>query len=135
MTPPAAPRPSAAPCRVLVADDNPDAADSLALFLGLLGHQTRTAYTGPDALATADAFAPDAVFLGLKLAGVDGVAVARELAGRPDGTRPRLLVALSGFTRDDDRKRALAAGCHHYFLKPVNPADLAALLESGCGPA
>jgi DNA-binding response OmpR family regulator len=112
--------------RVLIADGNIDAAESLALLLRLHGHDSTVAFTGLDAVATAHTFRPDAVFLSITLPGLDGYEVCRRLS--TNGSRPRLLVALTGFGTEAERQAALAAGFDHHFLKPADPQMLLALL-------
>jgi len=112
--------------RVLVVDDNQDAADSLAALLATLGHSTRTAYSGRAALAAARDFDPDWVLLDIGLPDMDGHEVARALAADPQLCRARR-VAVSGWGSDADRKRSQAAGFAHHLTKPVDPAALLAL--------
>jgi two-component system CheB/CheR fusion protein len=120
---------AAEPLRVLVADDNRDLVDSLCLLLELLRHQARGVYGGAAALEAARTFRPHVVLLDLGLPDLDGFAVARRLRteAQLDGV---LLVALTGWTREQDRQRAREAGFDHYLLKPVTTADLERLLAS-----
>ena len=113
--------------RVLVVDDSEDAADSLALLLEMHGHQTRVAYSGPDALDAARAFEPHAVLLDIGLPGMDGYEVARRL--REGEARGAVIIAVTGYGRAEDRTRALAAGCDYHLTKPVDPDDLEKLME------
>src|SRR5205814_3084476 len=92
---PAADNGRAAPRRVLVVDDNADAADSLAEYLATAGHEVRTAYAGQEALEAARAYRPEAVLLDIGLPGMDGYEVARRLRQEP-GLERALLVALTG---------------------------------------
>jgi CheY-like chemotaxis protein len=114
-------------CRVLVVDDNEDAAASLALLLRLTGHEIRTATDGATALRAAQEFRPDAVILDLGLPGLDGCAVARQMRGDP-GLAGVFLVALTGFTDEGLRLRSLEAGFDCHFLKPADPEELLRLL-------
>jgi CheY-like chemotaxis protein len=107
--------------RLLVVDDNRDAADSLAVLLGLWGHRPRVAYDGASALRAARAEPPDAVLLDLGMPGLDGYDLAHDL-------RPAALIAVTGFADRAHRDRADAAGFDHFFVKPVDPADLCELL-------
>ena len=132
----AAPAPSgdslatpAAAARVLVVDDNRDAAETLTTFLEMLGWQARTAYDGNDALAAAQSFAPDVVLLDIGLPGMDGYEVARALRADPQVGRARL-IALTGWGAEDDRRRAMAAGFDHHLTKPVDLGVLEDLLRS-----
>ncbi|MBL0427035.1 ATP-binding protein [Ramlibacter alkalitolerans] len=111
--------------RVLVVDDNRDAADTLRMLLDLLGAQARVAHDGESALRLFDDFAPEAVLLDLGMPGMDGYQVARQLRGRhPDW--PGALIALTGWGQENDRRRTREAGFDHHLVKPV---DLPALQE------
>ena len=114
--------------RVLVVDDNRDAADTLALVLEAFGYEVRTAYDAAAALAALRDFAPDAAVLDIGLPGMDGYALAGEVAKAPSGTRPRL-VALTGYGTQQDRERALRAGFDEHLVKPVDPEHLIAALD------
>jgi CheY-like chemotaxis protein len=115
--------------RVLIADSNADAAESLALLLRLCGHDAATAATGPDALAAASTFRPDAVFLALWLPQLDGFEVCRQIRANANGHRPRLLVALTGSGQEQDRQAGLDAGFDHFLLKPADPNQILELLK------
>jgi signal transduction histidine kinase/CheY-like chemotaxis protein len=114
-------------CRVLVADDNHDAADSLALMLRLRGHDTRTAHDGQEAVEAAGQFRPDVALLDLGMPRLNGFDAARRLRAEPWGAT-LLLVALTGWGQDEDRRRAAEAGFDHHLTKPVAPADLEEVL-------
>ncbi len=115
--------------RVLVVDDNVDGAESAAMLLKLDGHDVRVAHTGPDALAVAHEFVPDVVVLDIGLPGMDGYAVARAL--REDRVVAHVrLIAVTGYGRDDDRRRAQAAGFDDHLVKPVDIETLSALLAT-----
>jgi signal transduction histidine kinase/DNA-binding response OmpR family regulator len=121
------------PRRVLVVDDNVDGAESLATLLKLLGHEVHVAHDGPAALrATADV-RPEVVFLDIGLPGMDGYEVARRL--RRPGRNEALLVALTGYGQDEDRRRSREAGFDHHLVKPVDPAVLEELLAGTAVPA
>jgi CheY-like chemotaxis protein len=107
-----------APCRILVVDDNVDAAESLAVLLRLEGHEVRVAGDGPAALAAAQADPPEMVVLDLGMPGMDGFEVARRLRGQP-GPDGVLLVALTGWAQEDDRRRCYEAGFDGHLPKPV----------------
>lgn len=109
--------------RILVVDDNVDAAESLSLLLSLEGHVVRVAYDGPAVLKAADAFQPEVVLLDIGLPRMDGYEVARRLRERPEMEKV-LLVALTGYGQDADRRRSQQAGFHAHLVKP---ADLGAL--------
>jgi PAS domain S-box-containing protein len=108
--------------RVLVVDDNVDAANVLAHLLRLAGHEVSLAYDGPAALAAATAVPPDLVLLDIGLPGMDGYAVAERL--RASGHARAALVALSGYGREDDIRRSRAAGFDHHLVKPIDFAEL-----------
>jgi len=120
--------------RVLVVDDNKDAAESLALLLRVAGHDVRVCQDGPSALRTAAEYYPEAVLLDIGLPGMNGYEVARRLRGQPD-TERALLVALTGYGQDEDQRRAREAGFDHHFVKPADLEALAALLASSGTPA
>jgi signal transduction histidine kinase/ActR/RegA family two-component response regulator len=111
--------------RILVVEDNRDAAESLAALLDIWGHEVRTAYDGLAALRHAEGMAPDLILSDLGLPGMDGYELARQLRARPAFGRV-VLVALTGYGRDEDRRRAVEAGFDHHLVKPP---DLSALLE------
>jgi PAS domain S-box-containing protein len=119
-----------APRRVLVVDDNTDAADSLAGLLRMRGHKVEIAYDGRSAVALARARPPEVVVLDIGLPGEDGYAIARRLRADPAllGT---LLVALTGYGQAEDRRRSQEAGFDAHLVKPVVLAELDALLASG----
>ena len=118
-----------APKRVLVADDNRDAADSLGTLLGLLGAEVRVVYDGPEAVAAAAAYRPAVAFLDIGMPTLDGHEVARRVRRLPGG-RDVTLIALTGWGQEDDRRRAAAAGFDHHLTKPADPAAVRALLAS-----
>jgi signal transduction histidine kinase len=107
----------AASCRALVIDDNQDSADTLAMMLDLLGHETRRLYDPHAAVDTVEAFAPDVVFLDIGMPGLSGYDVARMLRATPAGKR-LVLVAVTGWGQPDDRRRTGEAGFDHHLVKP-----------------
>lgn len=115
--------------RVLVVDDNVDAADSLGMILRLNGHQVAIAHDGPGALAAAESFQPEAVLLDIGLPVLDGYEVARRLR-RSDAGAGLLLVAVSGYGQEEDRLRSREAGFDHHLTKPVAFADLEDVLRT-----
>jgi|GEM_PF-905382 len=115
--------------RVLVVDDNVDSAESMALLLSLDGHDVRTAFDGPSALAVAAEFQPEAVLLDIGLPGMDGYEVAKQMRGLP-GLQKALMIAVTGYGQADDRARSKAAGFDHHLVKPVDPEILSALLAA-----
>ena len=113
----------ASPRRVLIVDDNEDAANSLAMILKLGGHETASVYTAVDALQRAAVFRPDVVLLDIGLPGMDGYEVAQKMRELP-GLRDIRLVAVTGYGRSDDRLRARDAGFDDHLTKPVEFAVL-----------
>jgi PAS domain S-box-containing protein len=120
-------RAAAAPLRILIVEDNIDAAASLALLLRLWGHDVEIAYEATSALAIAERSRPDVVLSDLGLPGVDGYELARRLRSEPAFGRV-VLVALSGYGRAEDQRRALDAGFDHHLVKPPDLARLTELL-------
>jgi len=116
--------------RVLVVDDNRDAADSLAIVLEACGHAVCTAYGGRQALEEVPRFRPDWVLLDIGMPGIDGNEVARRLRATPEGARLKL-VAVTGWGQEEDRRLTQAAGFDAHLVKPVEPAALLDLLSSG----
>jgi CheY-like chemotaxis protein/two-component sensor histidine kinase len=118
--------------RILVVDDNRDAADTLAELVRMLGHEAATAFDGPGALSAARADPPDVVLCDIGLPGMDGYAVARALRAEM-GARVRL-VAVSGYAQAEDRERALDAGFDAHVAKPADPERIAQVLDGGEPP-
>jgi CheY-like chemotaxis protein/two-component sensor histidine kinase len=119
--------PAAASRRILVVDDNEDAADCLALLLKMQGHDVRTAHDGLDAVEAAIAFEPDAVLLDIGLPKLNGYEAGARIRALPFGDRV-LLVALTGWGRDSDRDRATDAGFDAHLVKPADQLALSALI-------
>jgi signal transduction histidine kinase/CheY-like chemotaxis protein len=113
--------------RVLVVDDNVDAAQSLAVLLNLWGHEVCTAHDGAAALEAAQAWQPEVVLLDIGLPGMDGYEVARRLRAAQGPARP-LLVALTGYAQEEDRRRSREAGFDRHLVKPADPETLEVLL-------
>jgi PAS domain S-box-containing protein len=128
---PAAAAPPSRGLRVLVVDDNADAAESLATLLELSGHDTRIANDGDEAVRSAHEFRPEIVFLDIGMPGKDGYQVARELRNSPD-TRQAVLVALTGWGAKDDRARSRQAGFDHHLTKPAGLAAVDGLIAQMC---
>ena len=116
-------------CRVLVADDNMDAAISLSRMLSLLHYETRAAYDGLQAVQTAGEFLPDVVLLDIGMPKLSGYDVARRIREAPWG-KDMVLIAVTGWGQAKDKTRAREAGFKHHLIKPVDPSALAQLLAS-----
>lgn len=114
--------------RVLVVDDNADSADTLAILVRFMGADVRTANDGRQALAIAGEFRPEIVFLDISLPGMSGYEVAVRLRKSPETCRA-MLVAMTGWSRAEDRQRSREAGCDHHLVKPFDPAVLQELIE------
>jgi CheY-like chemotaxis protein len=108
--------------RVVVADDNRDAADSLQRILSLFGHEVRVAYDGPAAIRLAEEFRPRVAVLDIGMPGTNGYEVARALRERR--IAPITLVALTGWGQESDRRLAMEAGFDYHLTKPVDPEAL-----------
>ncbi len=115
--------------RILVVDDNIDAADSLALLLRVGGNVVHVCNDGAEALAVVAEFRPEVVLLDIGLPGIDGYEVARQLRSRPE-SESVLLVALTGYGQEEDVRRSRDAGFDHHFVKPADLAALTAVFES-----
>jgi CheY-like chemotaxis protein len=111
--------PTGPPVRVLVVDDNVDAAKSLGLLLEESGHAVLTAYDGPTALEAAREFRPNVVLLDIGLPGIDGFEVAKRFRQQPDFGGV-VLVALTGYGQATDKQRSLEAGFNHHLVKPAS---------------
>ncbi len=113
--------------RILIVDDNTDGADSLAMMLKVMGNDTRTAYDGQEGVERADEFRPDVVLLDIGLPKLNGYEACRHIRGQPWGTGV-VLIAMTGWGQDEDRRRSHEAGFDHHLVKPVDPAALMKLL-------
>ena len=116
-----------APLRILVVDDNLDAADSLGMVLRMMGHDVETAHDGLEAMGAATAFRPDVILLDIGLPKLDGYEVARRIREQ-DGGADVVLVALTGWGQEEDRQRSREAGFDLHMTKPVDFKALQKLL-------
>ena len=115
--------------KLLVVDDNRDAADSCSALMELCGHHVQTAYSGQQALELAEVFRPHALLLDIGLPDVDGYQLAKTIRAAPWGERI-VLIALTGWGQEQDRRRAMDAGCDYHLTKPVDPDSVESLLQS-----
>jgi CheY-like chemotaxis protein len=120
--------PSKVARRVLIVDDNVDAADSLRLMLEIRGHDARAAYDGPSALEELSKFDAEIVLLDLGMPHMDGLEVARRIRALPLAAAPRL-IALTGWGQPEDKLRTSEAGFDAHLTKPVDLIALAELIE------
>jgi CheY-like chemotaxis protein len=114
--------------RVLVVDDHPDAATSLAYLLQLLGCNTRAAFNGAKALTIGEEFRPSLVFLDLDMPGLDGIEVLRRAREQGEGFEQSLFVCLTGVADAAARRRCLTAGFDRFVNKPIDVVEIQALL-------
>jgi PAS domain S-box-containing protein len=124
----------AARARLLVADDNRDAATTLATVLEMSGYEVHTAYSGAEALEAGAHFQPQAVLLDIGMPGMTGYETARRIRLEAWGRRV-ILVAVTGWGQDDDKRKAQAAGFDHHLTKPVDPDEIERLLKAALASA
>jgi len=115
--------------RVLIVDDDPDFKRALATLLDMMGYEVRTAQDGLHGLDTVAEFRPHCAVLDVDLPGVDGVEIARRLRRQPWG-RDIVLIAMTGWSRNEDRAAAMLGGFDHFLAKPVDLDELFALLPT-----
>ena len=121
--------PTMPPVRILLVDDNRDAADSMRMLLNQVGAEVRVAHDGAEALEAFEACRPRVVLLDIGMPGMDGYEVARRLRASPLGARAAL-VALTGWGQDEDRRRVREAGFDHHLVKPADFGTLQSLIAS-----
>ena len=114
--------------RVLVVDDNLDAAESLAILMRLAGHEVRMAFDGIEAVKTAETFQPHIVFLDLGLPKLSGSEAARQIRQHP-WSQGMILVALTGWGHDKDRRKSREVGFDDHLVKPANLEDLTKIIN------
>jgi len=119
----------ARPLRLVLVDDNADAADSLSTLLGVQGYHTAVEYDARSALRRARAERPDAMLVDIGLPDIDGYQLAQQLRAMPE-TSGTVLVAITGYGQAGDRERAIAAGFAHHLVKPVDMTALGRVLEA-----
>jgi CheY-like chemotaxis protein len=115
------------PSRILVVDDNRDSVDSLATVLQLQGHDIQTARDGVEAVQAAAAFRPNLVLLDIGLPKMNGYEAAQRIR-QHDWGKTMVLIAMTGWGQDEDKRRALQAGFDHHMTKPVDPVALEKLM-------
>jgi CheY-like chemotaxis protein len=113
--------------RILIVDDNRDAAESLAFLLRILGHEVRSVVSGEEALQVLNAFQSDVILLDLGMPGMTGYDLARRIRERPEGTAA-VLVALSGWGQAEDRQRTKECGFNYHLVKPADLSDIERIL-------
>lgn len=116
--------------RVLIADDNRDAVESLAALLRTVGHDVRIAYDGAEALRIAKEYRPEVAVLDIGMPKMSGHEAARKMRAESWG-QGAVIVALSGWGQEDDKRRSREAGMDHHLVKPLEPATLLRLLTGG----
>ena len=120
--------------RVLIADDNQDAAETLAMLLQIEGHQVHVVHDGRAAVSAFADFNPDVALLDIGMPELSGYEVAKRV--REDPRKQKVtLIALTGWGQDRDKAQALAAGFNHHFTKPVEPSRLTEILRSLAPPS
>ncbi len=117
--------------RILVVDDNRDGADSLAALLGTMGSEVRTVYDGIHAVSAAREFCPDVILMDIGLPGINGYDAARRI--RAQGSSDVVLIAVTGWGQEADRRKAYIAGFDYHLTKPVDATELCDIL-TGAGP-
>jgi len=123
------PRARTLACRILVADDNRDAAESMSTVLRLMGNEVRTVHDGLQAVEEAAAFRPDLVLLDIGMPRLNGYDAARRIRAERWG-KSTLIVAMTGWGQDEDKRRASEAGFDRHFTKPVDPGDIEKLIAA-----
>jgi CheY-like chemotaxis protein len=121
-------REQGSPFRLLIVDDNRDAANSLAVLAQLWGYEVRVAYDGESGLEVARAFRPDCLLLDIGMPRLDGCTLARRIRGEPELAGARL-IAVTAYGMDEYRQRIEEAGFDHCLIKPVDPDEIERLVK------
>ncbi|MHC5541194.1 response regulator, partial [Singulisphaera rosea] len=119
--------------KILVVDDNEDTARGMSRLLKLLGHDVETAYSGPEAIEVAQGYHPEFILLDIGLPGMDGYEVASRIR-REGSCKDSVLIAVSGYGQEDDRRRSREAGFDHHLIKPLDHDALRQLISAGARP-
>jgi CheY-like chemotaxis protein len=119
---------SGAGLRILVADDNADAAETMAVLLELMGHRVQHVLDGESAVQAAVEFHPDVVLLDIGMPRLNGYEACREIRSRAGGTAMKI-IAITGWGQQEDRLKSKDAGFDHHLVKPVDPQTLTSLLQ------
>jgi CheY-like chemotaxis protein len=115
--------------KILVVDDSRDAADTCAILLELSGHHVQTAYTGQRALELAETFRPHVLLLDIGIPDLDGYQLAKKVRATPWG-KGTILIAVTGWGQEEDRRRAFEAGFNHHLTKPIAAETVESLIQS-----
>ena len=115
--------------RILIAEDNPDAAETLRVLLKSMGYEAHVVNDGESAVPAASALKPHVIIMDIGLPGINGYDAARRIRERHPGRQVRI-VALTGLDQIIDRQRSAEAGIDHHLVKPVDPAVLRQILDS-----
>ena len=118
--------------RILVADDNQDAATSMAMLLRLMNNEVRTAHDGIEAVEVAEAFRPQVILIDVGMPRLNGYEATRRIREQPWG-KPIAIIALTGWGQESDKERSHEAGCDGHLVKPINFSDLENLLAELTG--
>ena len=129
-----APLSSVSKRRILVVDDNVDAADALTTLLELEGHEVRTVYSGEEAIDVLSLYGPDVILLDLGLPGMSGLDVARRIRATP-ATQDVTMIAITGWGQPQDREKTAEAGFDFHFTKPVDVGQLHQAIETAAASA
>ena len=113
--------------RVLIADDNRDSAESMGMLLRLMGNEVRTVHDGQEAVDEAETFHPDVILMDIGMPLLNGYGAARMIRQQP-WSAGTMIVALTGWGQDEDKRRASEAGFDRHYTKPLDPAELRKLI-------
>ena len=119
--------------KVLIGDDNADAAEGIAMLLGIAGHEVKVVTDSMQAMSSVEVFAPHVAILDIGLPIINGYDLARRMRAQAAGAQ-LLLIALTGYAQKEDRELAAKAGFDYHFVKPVDSAELEAAINAGRKP-